>query len=123
MPTVGDLMGLGTPAAVAGELGNTPATLACAASSSQTGAAIITQHVTLLTAVTGANSAIFATASSLGTPWYVSCSTASAVSAVVYCPVSGTMNQTANGSVTIATSKTAVFISNGQSTWVSILTA
>jgi hypothetical protein len=124
MSTIGDLMGLGMPAALAARLGNTPATLAAAASTSQTGAALLTNHVTLITAVSaGANSTVFATAASLGTPWYITNSTASGASALVYCPVSGTMNQTSNGSTTLATGKTAIFIQNAQSSWVSVLTA
>jgi hypothetical protein len=123
MSTIGDLMGLGMPAALAARLGNTPATLTAAASTSQTGAAVLTNHVTLISAATGLNSVIFATAAALGTPWYITNSTASAASALVYCPVSGTMNQTSNGSTTLATGKTAIFIQNAQSSWVSVLTA
>ena len=123
MSIVPDLMGLGLPAALAERLGNSVATAAAAASSSQTGATVITQHVMLFTAATGANSAIFATAASIGTPHWITNSTASAVALLVYCPVSGSMNQTANGNLSIATGKTAVFVQNGQSTWVSILTA
>ena len=123
MSTVGDLMGLGMPGPLASRLGNTPTTLTAAASTSQTGAALITQHVTLVTAATGANSVIFATAASLGAVNWVTNSTGSAVALLVYCPVSSTMNQTSNGNLSIATGKTAVFVQNAQSAWVSILTA
>jgi len=120
MSTVQDLMGLGMPAPLAARLGNTPDVKTLAANSDQASAYVVQQHVTVISvATTTANSIKFATGASLGAPFYVVNNLAATVTGVVYCPVSGTMNGTANGSVSLTTGKTAIFQQTAQSVWVS----
>lgn len=122
MSIISDLMGLGMPAPLAARLGNTPATLTSTGTTQAT-AATITTHLTIVSGASDAG-AIFATGASIGTPFYVTVATGSTyATAKIYCPVSGTMNSGANGSVSLATGKTALFIQTAQSVWFSILTA
>jgi len=119
MSTVADLMGLGMPAALASRLGNTPAALT-GTGTSQATAALISQHVTMLNAQTSQTGAVFSSNASLGAPIYVvSPVGVSAVTGVLYCPVSGTMNGTTNGSVLLTTGKTAIFVQTAALAWVS----
>ena len=125
MPTVSDLMGIGMPAAQAGRLGNTPTTLTCTGTTQATAATIPNGvHFFICAATAAANGALFATSAALGTPhWFSNPPGASYATATIYCPVSGTMNSTSNGSLVLATGKNAVLIQTAQSAWVSILTA
>ena len=119
MSTVADLMGLGMPAALAARLGNTP-TAVTGAGTSQATATAISQHVSMVNAQSSQTGAIFASAASLGAPFYVvSPVGVSAATAVIYCPVSGTMNGTTNGSVVLTTGKSAIFVQTGALAWVS----
>ena len=121
MPLVSDLMGLGMPAALATRLGNTPQTIAGAGATGGAATAIpVGQHITLFTAAsTTANGIIFATNAAVGTPQYVAVLSSSPTTGTIYCPVSGSMNGTSNGSVVLTTGKTAIFIQTSQSVWIS----
>ena len=125
MPTVADLMGIGMPAAQAGRLGNTPTTLTCTGTTQATAASIPNGvHLFVIASTAAANGAILSTAAALGTPhWFTNGTGAGNATANIYCPVGGTMNTATNGSLLVATGKSAVFIQTAQSTWVSILTA
>ena len=128
MPKVESLMGLGTPAALAAGLGNSKQAVTCAAATTASGAGAIAPglHVVLLTAATStANSAVFSTAQSVGTPIYVTNSISSSVTASVYTPnVTGAlMNGTTNGSILLTTGQSAIFIQTTANEWVSVKSA
>ena len=119
MSTVADLMGLGMPAALAARLGNTPTSIT-AAGTSQSTATLITQHVAMVNAQSSQTGAVFSSNASLGAPFFVvSPVGVSAATAVIYCPVSGTMNGSTNGSVLLTTGKTAIFTQTAALAWVS----
>lgn len=119
MPTSTDLMGGGFSFLPAGMLGNDPVTLA-AAGSSQATAALITSHLTEMTA-TGADGVILPSNAKIGTPYWITNSSAS--TGVVYAPVGQYLNTTQNGSLSMSTHTNAVFIQYKLNYWVSILSA
>lgn len=122
MSTVQDLMGLGMPGPLASRLGNTPTTVTTTGTT-QAAAAAISTHVTILTPASSQTGALLPSSSSLGQMYAVNNPSSAAVTALVYCPVSGTMNGTTNGSLALTTGKTAIFLTTASLTWVSILTA
>lgn len=122
MPTGDDLIGLGMPNMLAATLGNTPTTLVCTAASTQTGAAAILSHLVELTAASGsANSAIFPSGAKIGTPYFLT--TTTATSAIAYVPVGHTLNATANGGVTVAQSKGAIVWQYKSKNWTYVVLA
>ena len=125
MPKAVDLMGLGMPGPTAGQLGNTPITLTCAGTTQATAASIPNgQHMFIIAATAAATGAIFQTNAPIGTPMWFSVATGSTLAtAAIYCQVGGTMNTATNGSILIATGKSAVIYQNATNTWISILTA
>ena len=124
MATLQDLMGLGLPPRTASQIGFTPQSVT-PAGTTQAAAATIPPgyHLTLFTSVTGATGLVFSTAASLGIPNIVYCATGSTVTGVVYCPVSGTMNESTNAGLSIIAGKAALFIQTTAGKYVSILTA
>lgn len=118
---VSDLMALGMPASEAHYLGNNVQSVTGVSTTQATGATIYRgAHVVLLTAATTtAQAATLASDISVGTPIYV-LGAGTVVTGTVFCPVSGSMNGTSNGSVDLATGKSAVFIQTSPKVWVSI---
>ena len=125
MPKATDLMGLGLPGPTSAQLGNTPVTLTCAGTTQATAATIPNGcHMFVIAATAAANGAIFQTNAPIGTPMYFSVATgASLATAAIYCQVGGTMNTATNGSVLIATGKSAILYQNATSTWISVPTS
>lgn len=109
MSTVADLMGLGTPAAVAARLGYTPTTVA-GIGTVQNGAAILGATALNLLTVAGGNTAfILSPHYSTGRPVFV-WNTDAATAAVVFPPLGGTFNnQSINASVSIPAGDGAIF--------------
>jgi hypothetical protein len=119
MPTANDLMGTGVPPMLAGELGNSPQSVAAAGTSQATAAAVY-EHLVEMTA-TGIDGVILPSAAKIGTPYWVYNSSGS--TGTVYCPVGHTLNSTANGGLGLATHKAAVFMQFRTNQWWSNLTA
>ena len=120
MPQSQDLMGASMAWPLAAELGNDVTSINGAGTTA--GAATpITSHFVLVNGASSQTGAILPSGATLGAQFYVTCPTAT--TAVVYCPVSGTMNGTTNAGLSLAQNKTAVFIRNSNTDWVSILTA
>ena len=122
MPRSIDLMGLGFSAAQAEALGNTPTTITVVANgTSQAAATVIPPqvHCALFTPATSAAGIILSTNALIGSPVYVNVVGGTVATGTVYCPVSGTMNGSTNGSVVMTTGKTAMFLQTSQSVWVS----
>ena len=122
MSTVSDLMGLGMPAALANRLGLTPAVITCAGTT-QAAATTIQTHLSILSTGTSTTGAILPSSASLGGVFVAACT--AATTAVVYCPVSGTLNGTTNAGLSVAQNKTAIFyrLTGSGDDWVSVLTA
>ena len=121
MPTSQDLMGASVPPLQAGMQGNDPSTVTTTGTSQATAAAILSHAVTLTTA-SSQTGAILPSTAKIGTPYYVSCPTAT--TGVVYAPVGHTLNGSASTSgLSIAQNKTAIFIQISYKVWVSLLTA
>jgi hypothetical protein len=106
-------------------LGDPISTLTCTATSSQTGAALVISKCTILHAASGtANSAIMSATTQRGGPYFspymFSNHSASGASAVIYAPVSGYMNATLNGSITLAVGRSAMCFQIASGVWASI---
>lgn len=119
MPQPTDLMGFGMSPFVAGELGNLPQSLAAAGTSQATAAAVY-EHLVEMTA-TGNDGIIMPSGAKIGTPYYVYNSSAS--TGTVYVPVGHTLNQTANGGLSLVTHKSCFFMQYKTNMWFSNLTA
>lgn len=118
MPTAFDLMGFGTPPALAGELGNSPQAVT-GTGTSQTTAAPIYEHLASVTASGGNTGAILPSGAKIGTPYYV-CSV-SGTAALIYPPVGHTLNGTLNQAVTMSAATTAgIFIQFSSKNWFTI---
>jgi hypothetical protein len=114
------LTGLGMPAQLADLCGAQPNKQAGAASSTQTGATLLTTQSVEVTAAGGANSFLLQDLG-VNVPFHIFCS--SSTSAVVFCPVGHNLNGSSNGSLTIAQNKAAIFWQYKKSNWTSLLTA
>ena len=90
MSTTVDLMGLGMPPALAARLGYNPATLA-GVGTTQTGAAVVSSALTLLTTTSGQVAFILNSAISTGRPVFL-WNTGTTYSATVYPPSGGSIN-------------------------------
>lgn len=124
MATIQDLMGLGMPPRTASQLGYTPQNVTGAGTTQATATTIPPGfHLTILTSTTGATGCVFASAAANGIPNIVYCATGSTVTGVVYCPVSGTMNESTNAGLSVIAGKAALFIQTTAGKYVSILTA
>lgn len=126
MPQATDLTGIGVQPILAEALGNQASTLACAASSTQTGAAkVLSKNVELTVADSSHNSAILPTGALVGSPHYFFNS--SSTSAIVYVPVGDYLNLSQNAGLTIAQNKAAYVFKYKQvgatGYWASNLTA
>lgn len=128
MPRNVDLMGLGLPGPTSNQLGITPISVTGVGATQ--GAATTFyggSHLALFTAATTtACGMVFAANSAVGTPNYIVMLSTTSVTGTVYCPASGTMNGTTNGSVVLTTGKTCVIIQTSATsaggnggTWVS----
>lgn len=121
MALVSDLMAYGRSWPEAGVLGNTPVSITAAGTiAGQAAATTIVPGTNIAIIATGSAAAcatVMSTAWSLGTPVYVINNTG--VTASVFCPVSGSMNGTSNGSLTLATAKSAIFIQTTAGVWAS----
>lgn len=113
-----DLMGASIPYNAAALLGYAPQTVA-AAGTTQANAAP-TQSKLLEMTATGADGIILGNADQ-GTPVFVYNSSAS--TGLVYVPVGATLNNTLNGSLSLATHKGAMFVQYKNKFWMSILSA
>jgi hypothetical protein len=127
MPNTTVLMGSGFSPLQALQLDTTPASLA-ATGATAAAAATINNRMTIVTAATSTAAAvIFSTAAQPGAVHYVVNSISSAVTATIFCPVSGAMNGTSNGSLLLTTGQSAIFILTTAGTsvgsWYSIKTA
>lgn len=120
MPQATDLLGLGMSPFLAGELGNTASTLTCAGTTQATGAVIKSKNVEL-TAASSQTGALLQSASKIGSPYYLTCSSSTA--AVVYVPVGQNLNGVANDSLTLAQHKSAIVWQYKLNNWTSVLTA
>lgn len=125
MPQAADLMNRGMSPFLASDLGYTAVTLA-GTGATQAAAALIQpdNHLTIMTTTTAAAaSVVLATAAPLGTPIFVYNDISSGVTGNVFCPVSGAMNGTSNGSLLLTTGQTAIFIQTSYQKWISVKTA
>ncbi len=115
MATSADLMGLGTPPAVADLLGFTPATVAGATTAQATGTLIGTAFT--LATTSGGATAFRLPTSPVGAPLYFF--NTSATAALVYPPVGGSINGgSTNASVSVGQNTGLVFIlASGASTY------
>lgn len=124
MGTTSDLMGSGMSPALASLLDFTPVSItASGTAAAQASAATIPYNtgIALITAASAPVAAtIFSTAFAIGTPCFAVNLAASAVTASVFCPVSGTMNGTTNGSVLLTTGKSAIFVQTTAGVWISV---
>lgn len=109
MSTTLELMGLGMPPALAGRLGNTPATIA-GVGTTQTGAALINVPVVVATAADASHVAfVLSNTLSTGRPVWVFNTSGQTIS--IFPPSGGTINGgSANAAQTIVTNKSAVFM-------------
>lgn len=123
MGTTSDLMGSGMSPALASLVDFTPVNITgSGTAANQASAATIPYNtgIALITAATAAVAAtVFSTAFSIGTPCFAVNLAASGVTASVFCPVSGTMNGTTNGSVLLTTGKSALFVQTTAGVWIS----
>ena len=123
MPTTADLMGLGMPAALAFLEGTTPVTIA-PTGATQGAAASIAPGVGVVlfsASTTTANALVFSTAWPIGDYCIVvNVSAANPVSGAVFAPSGGSMNGTANGSVTFSTGNSALFVQTTAGVWISV---
>lgn len=120
---VEDLMGQGMSGPQSVGLGNSIQSVT-GAGTTQTAGTTITRgrNVVLVTsATTTAEAVTLASDISVGTPIYVITSVAATLtSAMVFCPVSGSMNGTSNGNAVLTTGVNAVFIQTSPKVWISI---
>jgi hypothetical protein len=125
MALVSDLMAFGTPPRTASQIGMVPTAVSAAGTTQATAATLpLGCHLFVLASGSSDAGVVFASGTGLATINVVINSTgASYATAKIYCPVSGTMNNGSNGSLSLATGKTALFIQTSQSNWFSILTA
>lgn len=121
MPQVTDLMAAGMSWPLAQGLGNTAVTISAAGATVAAATTIQpNSNIVYVSTTTGAAAVAFSTAWSLGTPVYVAITATAAVSGTVCPPSGGLMNGSTNGTVTMSTGKTAVFIQTTATRWVSI---
>ena len=113
MSTTADLIGLGMPPALAARLGNTPASIA-GIGTTQTGAAVLSAPVCLITPASTATAFILTSAFSSGRPIWVWNQSAS-VTASIFPPSGGAINGgAANSALFLAPLSGAIFqLENG----------
>ncbi len=124
MASTADLVGLGVSPQLATYLGYTPTTVVAAGTSSTTATALGSDvgFVVLTTASSQTGVRLHANYP-IGRPLYITCPTSD--SGVVFPPSSGTINggTATTGGLTLAQNKTAIFIRQTTTAWLSILTA
>ena len=118
MPQPQDLMGLGIPPELAGELGNLPQSVTAAGTTVGTATAF-SQHLALVTAATSQTGVILPSGAKIGTPYYII--GVGTAAPVVYPPTSGTINAgSANAGLTLSgATATAILIRASSTAWYS----
>lgn len=122
MATEQDLVGLGTPPAVAELLGITPQSVTGAGTTQATATAIL-KTLALVTGASSQTGAILPLAAKVGVPYIVA--SIGGTAAKIYAPVGHTLNGVASstGLTFSAATGTAIFIRTGATTWVCTGTA
>lgn len=117
--TASDMMGLGQPAALAQLTGSEPENVT-AAGVAQGSATAIKGTMVNLTA-TGADGAILPSDAPIGKAYFVA--NFSGSTGLIYAPSGHYMNNSLNGSLSVATAKAAIFVQYKRGYWASVLTA
>ena len=121
MALSGDLIGLGMPPKLAGQIGNLPSAKT-GSGTAQTGATAITTNFTVLTTSGGSTAFVLPTVPA-GSGAYI-VSNASATTALVYPPSGGTIQGgSQDAAFSVAQNKVAMFFKTSATAWVAVLTA